>query len=283
MGALGALGALSARPAAVALLLIVCPAVAAAQSPLERARAAYNAGNFDDSIAAAAVAKNKPATEPSATLIGARAQLERFRRANDPNDLAAARADLASLNPRDLSPQEIIEWQIGLGTALFLDNQPGPAAEMFSTVLPSARGRLPEPELEKLLEWWASALSRVAESQNGPARKEAYGAMLSAVRAELERDPLSRPTAYWLVVAARGAGDLEGAYNAAVTGWIRAGSQADGKQLRTDLDRFVTQTLIPERAQARTGQRLDAKTTLAEIATLTEEWRAVGQLWRSTP
>jgi hypothetical protein len=265
----------------VALLVIVCPAVAAAQTPLERAREAYNAGNFDDSIAAAAVAKIKPATAPSATLIGARAQLERFRRANDPNDLAAARADLASLNPRDLGPQEVIEWQIGLGTALFLDNQPGPAAEMFSTVLPSARGRLPASEIEKLLEWWASALSRVAESHNGPARKEAYGAMLSAVRAELERDPLSRPTAYWLVVAARGAGDLEGAYNAAVTGWIRAGSQADGTQLRTDLDRFVTQTLIPERAQARTGQRLDAKPTLAEIATLTEEWRAVGQLWRS--
>ena len=262
-------------------LVLFWPVHAGAQSQLERARAFYNAGNLDDSIAAAAVAKSKLSSVPSATLIGARAQLERFRRTNDPKDLAAARADLASLNPRDLAPQEIIEWQIGLGTALFLDNQPGPAAEMFSTVLPSARGRMPPPEFEKLLEWWASALSRVAESHNGPARKDAYGAMLSAVRAELERDPLSRPIAYWLVVAARGAGDLEGAYNAAVTSWIRAGSQAEGKQLRADLDRFVTQTLIPERAQARTGQRLDAKATLAEIATLTEEWRAVGELWRS--
>lgn len=273
--------ATTAKSALVCALLLAWPSLAAAQRPLERARAAYNAGNFDDSIAAAAVAKNKPSTAPSATLISARAQLERFRRENDPKDLAAARADLASLNPRDLAPQEIIEWQIGLGTALFLDNQPGPAAEMFSTVLPSARDRLPAPEVEKLLEWWASALSRVAESQVGPARKDAYGAMLSAVRAKLERDPLSRPTAYWVVVAARGAGDLEGAYNAAVTSWIRAGLQAEGEQLRSDLDRFVTQTLIPERAQARTGQRLDAKATLAEIATLTEEWRAVGQLWRS--
>jgi HAMP domain-containing protein len=281
MGAMGALGAMGVRIAAIALLLVVCPAVAAAQKPLERARAFYNAGNLDDAIAAAAVAKNKPSTVPSATLIGARAQLERFRRTNEPTDLAAARADLASLNPHQLSPQEIIEWQIGLGTTLFLDNQPGPAAEMFSTVLPSARGRVPAPEFEKLLEWWASALSRVAESHDGPARKEAYGTMLAAVRAELERDPLSRPIAYWLVVAARGAGDLEGAYNVAVTSWIRAGSQADGKQLRSDLDRFVTQTLIPERAQARTGHRLDTKTALADIATLTEEWRAIGQLWQS--
>ena len=273
------MGALGARAATIALLL-VCPTLAAAQPPLERARAFYNAGNLDDAIAAAAMAKNKPSSVPSATLIGARALLERFRRANDPKDLAAARSDLASVNPRELAPQELIEWQIGLGAALFLDNQPGPAAEMFSTVLPTARARLPAPEFEKLLEWWASSLSRVAESHTGAERKEAYGAMLSAVRAELERDPLSRPTAYWLVVAARGAGDLEGAYNVAVTSWIRAGAQTDGKQLRIDLDRFVTQTLIPERAQARTGQRLDAKATLGEISTLTDQWRAMGEQWR---
>jgi hypothetical protein len=265
---------------AVWALALLWPGPAAAQNQLERARAFYNAGELDQSIAAATIAKNKPSTAPSATLIAARARLERFRRTNDPNDLAAARGDLASLNPRDLAPQEIIEWQIGVGTTLFLGNQPGPAAEVFASVLPIARGRLSAPEFEKLVEWWGSALSRVAESHTGDARKEAYSAMLSAVRAELERDPLSRPTAYWLVVAARGAGDLEGAWNAAVAGWIRAGSQADGKQLRSDLDRFVTQTLIPERAQARTGQRLDAKTTASEIETMTAEWRSITVLWK---
>ena len=252
---------------------------AAAQSDLEKARALYNAGQLDASIAAAAVAKNKPAAASSATLISARARLERFRQTNDPNELIAARADLGSLNPAMLAPQEIIEWQVGLGAALFLDNQPGPAAEMFTTVLPTARGRLPAAELDKLLEWWASTLSRVAESQSGAARKDAYGSMLSAVRAELERNPLSRPPAYWVVVAARGAGDFDGAWNAAFTGWIRAGAQPDGKQLRSDLDRFVTQTLIPERAQARTGQRLDARVTQAEIAALTEQWRTLAQHW----
>jgi hypothetical protein len=107
--------------------------------------------------------------------------------------------------------------------------------------------------------------------------------MLAAVRAELERDPLSRPMAYWSVVAARGTGDLDGAWNAAVTGWIRAGSQPEGKPLRSDLDRFVTQTLIPERAQSRTVQRLDAKATQAEIASMTEEWRALSEHWRPVP
>ena len=270
-----------ARTALVALLLCVCPAIALAQSDLERARALYNSAQFDASIAAAAVARTKPATAASATLITARARLERFRQKNDPRELVAARADLVSINPTMLAPQEIIEWQIGLGTALFLDNQPGPAAEMFTTVLPSARGRLPAAEFDKLLEWWASTLSRVAESQTGAARKDAYSAMLTAVRAELERNPLSRPTAYWVVVAARGAGDFDAAWNSAFSGWIRAGAQPQGKQLRSDLDRFVTQTLIPERAQARTGQRLEARPTQAEIAALTEEWQTLAQHWQA--
>ena len=266
---------------AVWALALLWPGTVAAQSDLERARALYNAGQFDESIAAAAVAKNKPAAAPSATLIAARARLERFRQRNDPADLAAARADLASLNPRNLAPQEIIEWQIGLGTALYFEDLLGPAAEMFTTLLPTARARLPAEEFDKLVEWWASTLSRIAESQAGAARSDAYTAMLSAVRAELERDPLSRPTAYWVVVAARGAGDFDGAWNAAFTGWIRAGAQPEGQQLRSDLDRFVTQTLIPERAQARIGQRLDSKATQAEIAALTEQWRALAEQWQT--
>jgi len=263
-----------------AALVLLCPMPALAQSDLERARALYNAGLFEESIVASASAKRKTAAAPSATLIAARARLELFRQKNDPQDLVAARADLASLDPRVLAPQEIIEWQIGLGTALFLEDQPGPAAEMFTTVLPTARARLPAAEFDKLLEWWANTLFRVAESQSGAARRDAYAAMLSAVRQELERDPLSRPTTYWVVIAARGAGDFDGAWNAAVTGWIRAGSQPEGQPLRSDLDRFVTQTLIPERAQARTGQRLDAKATLVEISALTDQWRAVGEQWR---
>ena len=168
-------------------------------------------------------------------------------------------------------------------TALFLENQPGPAADdVHDRAADRARG-LPTAEFDKLLEWWASTLSRVAESLSGAARKDAYAAMLAAVRGELERDPLSRPAAYWLVVAARGAGDFDGAWNAAVAGWIRAGAQPEGQQLRSDLDRFVTQTLIPERAQARTGQRLDAKATMSEIELMTAEWRAVTGRWEVKP
>ena len=39
------------------------------------------------------------------------------------------------------------------------------------------------------------------------------------------------------------------------------------------------QTLIPERAQSRTGQRLDSTPTMGEIAVMSEEWRAITTRW----
>ena len=146
-------------------------------------------------------------------------------------------------------------------------------------MIPSARARLTPPEFEKLLEWWGGTLSRLAESLSGDARKQAYERFRSDVSLELERNPLSAPATYWLVVSSRGAGDLDGAWNAAVAGWIRAGAHQDSRQLRSELEVFVMQTLIPERAQSRTGQRLDAKSTMTEIATLNEEWRTITTRW----
>lgn len=261
------------------VLALLSPRAAAAQSDLERARMFYNAGQFEQAIAAATSAGNKPAAASSARLIIARARLERFRRLGDAKDLATARAELVSLKPGSLAPQEAIEWQMGIGAALFLEDQPGPAAEMFATLLPSARARLSTDEFQKLLDWWGTAVSRLAESATGSARKQTYEKLRTDARSELDRNPFSRPATYWTVVSSRGAGDLDAAWNAAVAGWIRMSGQLDGRHLQGDLDTFVTHTLVPERAQARTGQRLDAKSTIAEIAALNEEWRALTSRW----
>jgi hypothetical protein len=265
--------------AALFVLALAAPRVAAAQTDLERARVFYNAGQFDESIVAATSASSKPSAANSARLIIARARLERFRRLGDPKELAAARADLVSLKPSSLAPQEAIEWQIGVGTALFLEDQLGPAADIFATLLPSARAKLSQDEFQKLLDWSGTAVSRLAESLTGDARKRAYEKLRADAQSELQRNPFSRPATYWTVVSSRGVGDLDAAWNAAVTGWIRISGQPDSSQLRTDLDTFVTRTLIPERAQARTGQRLDSKPTLTEVAAMNEEWRAVTARW----
>ena len=260
-------------------LTLVSPASAAAQSHLEHARTLYNSGQFDEAIAEATSAGRTASAASSAALIIARARLERSRESGDPEELATARAELASLNPHNLGPQELIEWQIGIGTALFLENQPGSAAEIFTTVLPSARAQLPQPQFDKLLEWWGAAMSQLADTATGEARKHSYEILGSDARLELERNPLSAPAMYWTVVALRGAGDLDRAWAAAVAGWVRAGEQPEGRRLRADLDTFVTLTLIPERAQARTGQRLDAAVTMAEIGALKEEWRVLTARW----
>lgn len=260
-------------------LCLCVPMAAHAQGSLARARRLYNAGNFDAAITAAAASRSRPSSASSAALIIARARLERFRRTASPEDLSAARTELAMLNTQNLSRQELIEWQIGLAQTLYFEHELGPASEWFRTLIPSVRAQFPAAETEKLIEWWAGATSRLAESLSGTARIDKYRELLTMMELELERDPLSRSATFWISVASRGVGDLNRAWNTAVAGWIRAGGLAGGEQVRSEIERFVLQTIIPERAQMRSGQRLDSKTTATEIAALTDEWRNVLRRW----
>jgi hypothetical protein len=264
---------------AAGAFMLACPWAAAAQSPLERARSFYNAGQFEDAIATATTAERRADAAASAALIIARARLEQFRQDRDPGELAAARAGLVSLDARALNQEESIEWQVGVGAALFLENQPGPAAAVFSTILPDARERLSPLEFDKVFEWWAAATAQAAAAATGDVRRRLFEHFIADTAFELQRNPFSGPATYWSAMAARGAGDFEGAWDIAAAGWIRAGGQESGRQLRADLDAFVTNTLIPERAQSRTGQRLDAKATIAEAGALTDAWRALLARW----
>ena len=261
------------------VFLVLVPRIAFAQSELERARSLYNAGRYEESITAATRAASRPALANSARLILARAHLEQFRQGGDANELSTARTTLLMLKPAGLAPQEAVEWQVGVATALFLEDQLGPAAEIFTTLLPSARARLTPEQYEKLLDWWGTAFTRFAESLTGQAKTQMYEKLLRHARSELERNAFSGPATYWTVVASRGVGDLEAAWNAAVTGWIRLSGEANHQKLQADLDAFVTKTLIPERAQVRTGGRLDAEPAVGEIAALRNQWRAVTSRW----
>lgn len=265
--------------ALVAVALVAFPRPAAAQKELKQARQLYNTSNFDEAIQAAEPSLDKPKIAASAALIIARSRLERFRISGDQADLTAARQELTALNPRKLTPQESIEWQMGLGETLVFENQFGPASEIFASLFPAARTRFTAAQMDKLVEWWANSTARFAETFSGTARSESYGHMLLTLRTSLQLDPPSRAGTYWLVVASRGVGDLEGAWNAAVAGWIRAGSMQGGDQLREDLEQYMMQTVIPERARARTGQRQGTSVTTLEIAAMTRQWRTLTQRW----
>ena len=89
------------------------------------------------------------------------------------------------------------------------------------------------------------------------ARADAEGSVIELARIllrecdELAGHPGSAAAAYWRAAAARGQGDLQGAWDAAEAGWVRAALAVDhGVALRGDLDRLVLRGIVPDRARA---------------------------------
>ena len=92
----------------MALVLAAALPVSAQRSDLARARSLYNQRQFDAAIDAAAVAQKTQSTSDAATVVLARAHLERYRERADPADLSTARTALGTVRvslvlKRDLS------------------------------------------------------------------------------------------------------------------------------------------------------------------------------------
>lgn len=259
----------------VATLLAPAPLLAAEPSALARARTAYNAGRFDDAIDAASVARRQPQWADAAALVIARAELERYRQKAKPEDLSDAREALAAVHITALNSRDQADLLIGLGQSLYLGEIYGAAAELFETALD--RGALMSTKDRlMLLDWWATSLDRDAQTRPADRRAPAYERIQERMRSEIRTDPGNAAANYWLAVAARGTGDLDRAWDAAVAAWVRAGlSPATADGLRTDIDRLVTQALIPERARTRPPrEQADAMTSLRA------EWDLVRQQWK---
>lgn len=260
------------------VLALAAMALAAAgqqEATVARARELYNMHDFDAAIQVAEAARRVRGATGEATLVLARARLERFRESQDVFDLEQARGLLATIEPSRLSARDRVEWLVGLAEALYLDAQFGAAAEIFDEALGGAS--LVDTETrERLLDWWATALHERAQS--APAQEASYVRILRRMEEELRGDQQPAAASYWLVVAARGAGDLDRAWDAAMSGWVRAplaGARAEG--LRADLDRYVNQVLIPERARRPASIEESARTA----ATLRADWEALKQRWRA--
>lgn len=261
--------------------LLGIPVDAADETQVDRARALYNDGEFDEAIAAADKVLSDPGLASAAALVRARARLDRFRLEGEASDLDLARADLQKIPQDRLGPQERVEWEIGVAEALYLEERYGPAAELFGRVLEYG-GPLDPRERERLLDWWASALEREAEMQARETRAVAYRRILARMEGEVAWNARSGAAAYWLAAAARGSGDLDRAWNAAVVGWVRASTTADASVLRADLDRLVLQAIIPEQARRRAGSGGDRPETVDAMAALAAEWQRIKASWDIT-
>jgi tetratricopeptide (TPR) repeat protein len=261
-----------AQITAILLLLATIGVSAAPPDALALARRLYNLGDYERALEAAHEAAANPATAASARLVIGRINLERYRKSNQSADLEDAHAALKALDPQTLDPRERVELQVGLAELLYVDEHFGAAAELFDPVLEASSALGPNAH-ERVLDWWASALDRQAQASTD--RVSVYARIVVRMEQELRRDPASVPAAYWLAAASRGAGDLDRAWAAASAGWIRAVAARDrGVALRADLDRLVTQAIIPDRA-ARGPIRDRRQATAA----MTADWESFKKVW----
>ena len=233
---------------AMGLLLTALPAHAA--DALAEARRLYNAGKFD--LAAAA---------------GARSDDRRRHRRCRPG---RARPDSARTVPAARAPRGLHggarvaarrRTPVRCITASALELSIGLARGRCTSTIDS--GPRPSCSKRRWTDRWCSARRRTSACSTGgrprstatrsrgrsEERPAIYARILERMSAELATDGGSAPASYWLVAAARGTGDLERAWQAAIAGWVRASQAPDrGAALRADLDRLVTQAIIPERA-----------------------------------
>ncbi|MBI4264068.1 MAG: hypothetical protein HY657_06820 [Acidobacteria bacterium] len=262
--------------AVLSLLMVlgVSPAWAAEHPALAKARALYNAADYDGAIAAAAVARSDPMSADAAALVVGRAHLERYRLQADAADLTGAREALNAVRAPALSPRDQLDLLVGLGQWLYLGEAFGAAAELFDTAL-SRASMLADRDRLLLLDWWATAMDREAQRRAPEDRGPLFARILGRMETEL-RDDAGNPTAnYWLAASARGLGDLDRAWSAAIAGWVRAILRPEtSERLRADVDRLVTEALIPERARTKPArEQQDA------VAALRAEWESLKQQW----
>jgi hypothetical protein len=172
-------------------------------------------------------------------------------------------------------PRDQVDLIVGLGQSLYLSEIYGAAAELFDTALGRATLLAPRDRL-LLLDWWATALDREAQSRPADRRARVFERISSRMNEEIQRDPGSPVANYWLAVSARGTGDIDGAWNSAVAAWVRSTLSPDTtSRLRDDLDRLVTQALIPERSRT-----AGAREPQEAAAALKTEWELIKEQWK---
>ncbi len=262
------------RALLLAATLLIAPAPLFSADLLAEARRLYNLGQYDAAERVARDAAANVATIDRARVVLGRIHLERYRRSGDQADLVSARTALRATDTRALDARERVELTIGLAEALYFEDRFGAAAEMFDAAIDHAAALGPGAR-ERLLDWWATALDRLAQARQGPDRAAIFERIADRMMRELQTDPGSTPAGYWLAAAARGRGDLERALDSAAASWVRAIFARDrGLALRADLERLVVQAILPERAA-----RLPGRDSKAALAGMIAEWDAFKARW----
>ena len=259
----------------VLLVLLFCGSAAAQRADLAKARSLYNERQFDAAIEAALVAQKVPDVSDPATVVLARAYLERYRQHANPEDLSAARVALGTIRVSNLDMRDHIDFLMALGEALFFEDDYGAAAALFESGIDGAVAQGPSTG-EAMLDWWGSAMERHADAGDRDRRTATFTRLRDRMARELGRTPGSAAAAYWIVVGIRGSGEAQAAWDAAVAGWVRArlaGSRS--ATLRDDLDKLVLEGIIPDLVKLAAADRREPLES--ELRT---EWAVVKERWK---
>ena len=250
--------------------------------PMAQARRSYNEQKYEEAIAAATEARRVATSAAPASVVLARAHLERYRVTSNGADLIGARDALKAVDAAALSPRDQVELSIALGESLYLDEENtfddrySAAAEQFEVALGQA-DLLDVASRDLLFDWWALALDRQAQLGTEAGRKSTYRRIAQRAERELAENLAATSAAYWLAAASNGMDELPRAWGAAVAGWVRAGTLgARGAALREDLDRLVVQMILPERAK----QIVVGGDARPVLASLQEQWQQLKERWR---
>jgi hypothetical protein len=261
----------------VVLVSLLAVGIAEAADPpaLVKGHSLYNAGDFEGAIQAVAPLERQPSTAGAAALLIGRCRLEQYRQNPDTNVLEAARVALSAVRADALAPRAQVELLVGMGQTLFFGDVFGGAAELFDTALGRSE-LLSQRDRWALLDWWASSLDRQAQLLAPDRRPPIFDRIAARMELELQREPGNGPANYWLVVGARGRGDIVRAWDAAVAGWVRASlNPASAGTVRADIDRLMTEALAVELGRSRGGPEPDDA-----IAATRADWELVKSQWK---
>jgi len=262
------------RGIAAAALIFLATTAAGPRDVLSRAKQLYNSAQYDAAIDAASMAAKSADLAAAAQLVMARAYLERFRGAGNAGDQTAARDALKQVRSIDLSDDDRVELSIALAESLYFDGQAGAAAEQFELALAHA-DRKQLTRRERLLDWWATALDRQAQSSAESVARPLQARIVRRMEEELHADMASTVASYWLAAAARNSGDVERAWDAAIAGWVRIAQRGSrGADARRELDALVRQAIIPDRARL-----VSPLSPEAAAASMRSQWDALKKAW----
>lgn len=247
-----------------------------ARAALAEARALHGQAQFEAAAEAAIRARDAMPDDGTANVVLGRAMLERYRETSDATHLSQALDALRAVDGVGLARNDQVDLALGLALGLYMSGEFRAAADVFATTLEMAEAA--DPALrDRAVDWWATALSRHAHTLAPPERVKLFEQMLATVNDEAKHDPGSTAAGYWAVVATRGTGDVDRAWDTAVAHWVRAQLCRDGGDaLREDLDKLMATTIIPERARKVASGTADAAQSEAVLFT---EWRQVKSKW----